>query len=210
MQLDLFPLHTVLFPGSRLPLHIFEPRYLNMIGECVKNNSVFGVTLIADGEEVGEAAVPHGIGTTARIQTIEKQPDGPLDIVVVGEARFQIDAIMAYEPHVVADVAFLPLPENNSKAVRISSAEVRKRFDRLVTVMVEIQSGYMPVVELPSDMIQLAYLVAAGMPSDHLTAQRLLEAPTLQSLFEMEQALLDERIEQAMRLLHDKLNARRN
>ena len=210
MKLDLFPLHTVLFPGKLLPLHIFEPRYLNMIGECVTNNSVFGVALIADGKEVGEAAIPHDTGTTARIQTIEKQPDGPLDIVVVGESRFQIDAIISYEPHVIADVEFLPLPDNDSEAVRISAAEVRKRFDRLVTVMIEVQSGYMPVVELPSDIVQLAYLVAAEIPSDLLIAQRLLEARTLQSLLDMERVLLDERIEQATRLLRDKIHARRN
>lgn len=210
MQLDLFPLHTVLFPRTSLPLHIFEPRYLAMIGECVKNDSVFGVALIADGEEVGDAATPHDIGTTARIRSIEKQPDGQLDIVVVGESRFQIDAIISHDPYVIANVDFLPLPETDSKAVRTDAEDVRERFDRLVTMMIEVQSGYMPVVDLPSDIVQLAYLVAAGIPSDLLTAQRLLEAQTLQSLLDMERALLNERIEKATRLLRDKLNARRN
>ena len=109
MQLDLFPLNTVLFPGMRLPLHIFEPRYLEMIAECVKSDRVFGVVLIADGEEVGEAATPCGTGTTARVIKIDQQPDGQLDIVVVGESRFHIDSIISREPRVVAEVELAPL-----------------------------------------------------------------------------------------------------
>ena len=54
--LALFPLNTVLFPGQLLPLHVFEPRYRQMIGECIQHGQAFGVVLIRSGEEVGEAA----------------------------------------------------------------------------------------------------------------------------------------------------------
>ena len=180
-----------------------------MIGECVRNERVFGVTLIADGEEVGEAATPCEIGTSARVKKIEQQPDGQLDIVVVGESRFQINTIISSDPRVVANVEFVPLPDD-SKGVQDASVDVRARFDRLLTLMIEVQSGYMPSIDLPQNVFQLAYLVAAGVPSDLQTAQRLLEAPTLTSLFEMERELLDVRVEQALRRLQSKQDSRRN
>ena len=210
MQLDLFPLNTVLFPGMRLPLHIFEPRYLEMVGECVKSDRVFGVVLIADGEEVGGTATPCGTGTTARVTKIDQQPDGQLDIVVVGESRVHIDSIISSEPRVVAEVEFAPLPEDISDEIQAAAEDVRARFDRLVTLMIEVQSGYMPSFDLPEDVFQLAYLVAAGVPSDLQMAQRLLEAPTLGELLDMERDLLDVRVEQALRRLQHKLDSRRD
>ena len=210
MQLDLFPLNTVLFPAMRLPLHIFEPRYLEMIAECVKSDRVFGVVLIADGEEVGEAATPCGTGTTARVIKIDQQPDGQLDIVVVGESRFHIDSIISREPRVVAEVELAPLPDDKSDETQAAAEDVRARFDRLVTLMIEVQSGYMPSFDLPEDIFQLAYLVAAGVPSDLQMAQRLLEAPTLRKLLDIEHELLDVRVEQALRRLQRKLDSRRN
>ncbi|MBX2878969.1 MAG: LON peptidase substrate-binding domain-containing protein, partial [Granulosicoccus sp.] len=63
MEVPLFPLSTVLFPGGVLPLRIFEPRYLAMIGECMKNQTGFGVVLIEDGNEAGQPATFHHTGT---------------------------------------------------------------------------------------------------------------------------------------------------
>ena len=62
IEIPLFPLNLVLFPGMPLPLHIFEERYKAMIGDCMRYNTPFGVSLIRSGQEVGEAADPHPIG----------------------------------------------------------------------------------------------------------------------------------------------------
>ena len=67
LQLSLFPLNVVLFPGMPMPLHIFEERYKAMIGECVDREEPFGIILIKEGQEVGEPAEPVKVGTTARI-----------------------------------------------------------------------------------------------------------------------------------------------
>ena len=67
VQLPLFPLNLVLFPGMDLPLHIFEERYKSMIGDCLNQNLPFGVVLIKEGLEVGTPAEPERIGTSARI-----------------------------------------------------------------------------------------------------------------------------------------------
>ena len=90
LTLPLFPLHTVLFPGGRLELRIFEPRYLDMVSECLRNDQPFGVCLIASGREAGEAARPHLTGTFARIVDWQTGDDGLLSIRALGEGRLHV------------------------------------------------------------------------------------------------------------------------
>jgi len=89
MKIPLFPLHTVLYPGGPLPLRIFEPRYLDMISKCIKNDSPFGVLLIKTGSEAGPAT-SYDIGTLARITDWYQGSDGLLGITAVGEQRFRL------------------------------------------------------------------------------------------------------------------------
>jgi uncharacterized protein len=88
--LPLFPLGTVLFPGGPLRLRIFEPRYLDMVRQCLKESRAFGVVLILEGEEAGEVASVAGSGTTARVVDFDTLPDGLLGIDCVGEQRFRV------------------------------------------------------------------------------------------------------------------------
>src|SRR4051812_18221945 len=90
LSLPLFPLNTVLFPGGRLPLRIFEQRYMDMAKVCLKDGSPFGVCLIVEGKEVGEPAIPADIGTLARITTWDMAQLGVLQIVALGVQRFRI------------------------------------------------------------------------------------------------------------------------
>lgn len=89
-DLPLFPLHTVLFPGGRLPLKLFEQRYLEMAKECLRTNAAFGVCLILEGREVGEPAIPARIGCTARIATWDMPQLGVLNVRALGEQRFRV------------------------------------------------------------------------------------------------------------------------
>ncbi len=89
-ELPLFPLRTVLFPGGRLPLRIFEQRYLEMAKACLRDGTPFGVCLIREGGEVGEPAVPEGLGCTARIADWDMAQLGLLQVVARGEQRFRI------------------------------------------------------------------------------------------------------------------------
>lgn len=86
----LFPLHTVLFPEGPLALRIFEPRYLDMVSECLRHEQPFGVCLIQSGQEAGEAASPHLTGTFARIIDWQRGEDGLLAIRARGEQRFHV------------------------------------------------------------------------------------------------------------------------
>ena len=89
-DLPLFPLNAVLFPGSPLSLRIFEPRYLDLVRDCSRTGSGFGVCLILEGREAGEPAVPAAIGTLARINDFYTLPDGLLGIGAIGGERFQV------------------------------------------------------------------------------------------------------------------------
>ena len=86
----LFPLHTVLYPDGQLPLRIFEPRYVDMVSECLKTNSGFGVCLIKQGAETGPAATCFNIGTYAEIIDFSRQTDGLLTITIQGKRRLRV------------------------------------------------------------------------------------------------------------------------
>lgn len=90
-EIPLFPLRAVLLPGSPLRLRIFEARYLDMLGTCLKNAIDFGVVGILSGEEVG-AAETYSVGTTAQIIDWDRGSDGILSLSVIGRHRFQIES----------------------------------------------------------------------------------------------------------------------
>src|SRR5688572_32938140 len=108
-QLPLFPLHTVLFPGMVLPLHIFEYRYRRMVYHCVTENKPFGVVLIREGSDVGAVPTFHDIGTTAHITRVDPLTDGRMNIATVGQQRFTIHDIEHNEPYLVGLVEECPL-----------------------------------------------------------------------------------------------------
>ena len=125
-DLPLFPLNTVLFPGGRLPLRIFEQRYMDMAKVCLKDGSPFGVCLIREGGEVGEPAVPAEVGTLARISHWDMPQLGVLEVVALGAQRFRIKT-RRVEPSGLArgDVELLDadqdaaIPEHSARCVKI-------------------------------------------------------------------------------------------
>lgn len=88
--LPLFPLRTVLVPGGALGLRIFETRYLDMVRECGRSGSGFGVCLILEGAEAGTPATPAAVGTEARIEDFDATPEGLLTLRVRGARRFRV------------------------------------------------------------------------------------------------------------------------
>ena len=88
MEIPLFPLHTVLYPGGPLPLRIFEQRYLDMISRCLKSESLFGVLLIKNGNEAGLAET-WNVGTLAKIVDWYQGSDGLLGVTAIGQQRFR-------------------------------------------------------------------------------------------------------------------------
>jgi hypothetical protein len=91
VDIPLFPLNTVLFPGGPLSLRIFERRYLDLVRDCTRNGSGFGVCLILQGREAGEPSVPAAVGTFARIVDFYTLDDGLLGIRASGGERFRVE-----------------------------------------------------------------------------------------------------------------------
>ncbi len=104
MELPLFPLNSVLFPGATLPLHIFEERYKKMVNLCLERNSPFGVLLIRSGSEAGETAEPFEIGTTARIVRVQHLDAGRMNLICLGEQRFRLSRQVSETPYLVGEV----------------------------------------------------------------------------------------------------------
>ncbi len=108
-ELPLFPLNTVLFPGGLLPLRIFEPRYLDMVKECMRNQHGFGVCMIIKGEDVGQNTASAAMGCEAKIIDFDQTPDGLLAITGLGERRFHVEQVkIRSNGLVVGEVSWLP------------------------------------------------------------------------------------------------------
>lgn len=108
-ELPLFPLHTVLFPGGRLMVRVFEQRYFDMVTACLKAARPFGVCLIKRGAEVGAAAEPQEVGTLAHIVQCDLEQPGILQVVARGEDRFRVRSTTTRKDQLlVAEVETLP------------------------------------------------------------------------------------------------------
>ena len=130
-DLPLFPLHTVLFPGGRLPLRVFEKRYMDMARACMRDGAPFGVCLIREGAEVGAPATPSEVGTLARICHWDMQQLGVLEIVARGESRFRI-LERRVEPDGLARAAVEMLPPEADAAVEPGCAPCVRLLERIV------------------------------------------------------------------------------
>lgn len=113
MQLPLFPLDTLLFPGCPLDLQIFEPRYLAMLSRCLKQGTGFGVVVILEGQEVGAAPGRcAAIGCEARIVDWQQRPNGLLGIRVEGGRRFRVEQVHVQPDQLsLASVSWLNEPD---------------------------------------------------------------------------------------------------
>lgn len=104
MEIPLFPLRTVLFPGMELPLQIFEERYKTMTRELIESKGVFGVLLIRQGQEAGGPAIPFDIGTTAVIESYEELPAGRFRLTARGRRRFRLIQMLPPQPYPYGEI----------------------------------------------------------------------------------------------------------
>jgi len=188
VRLPLFPLHTVLFPDATLPLHVFEPRYREMIGRCLEHDESFGIALILDGDEVGGHAIPRRIGTEAAIIACQRNSHGEYDIVVEGRRRFSIRSLDRGRAYLRADVDWMDEPLGKDAEILADAVA------RLVAGVVETleTSGRAIVDETWREMDPrtLSYRVAAALPGAVDVRQELLETMDTASRLRREAELL--------------------
>jgi Lon protease-like protein len=189
MNLPLFPLNTVLFPGMSLPLHIFEPRYRAMIAACLASQQPFGVVLIRSGPEVGGPAQPHAVGTTARILAHERLPDGRLNITTLGHERFRIQATRDDADLLVAEADLLPHPAAAPVADAPLALGLGPLLQRYLSLLQQAAETTFHAPALPPSPLALAYTAAILLQVPPADKQVLLETPILADLLRQEQAL---------------------
>ncbi len=197
VRLPLFPLGTVLFPGMPMPLHIFEPRYRQLVADLTEGlpgdgaAPEFGVLAIREGWEVGAEAVPalHEVGCTAVVQQIEALPDGRFNVMAAGGQRFRLLDLDESGPYLVGEVEYLAETGGEDAARR--AASTRTAFRRYVAqLLATAEQAPRPPAQLPDDPIVLSYLVAASMVLDLADRQSMLEAPDAASRLQVASALL--------------------
>jgi ATP-dependent Lon protease len=177
--LPLFPLNTVLFPGQLLPLHIFEPRYRQMIGECIQHGQPFGVVLIRSGGEVGEAAEPYEVGTTAQIVQMESEADGRMNILCVGKARFRVAHLLHDRPYLSGRVEWWPWEPYLEGSANLD--RIRHQLDRYVHVLAELTDSTLDL-SLPHEPAALANVAASVLQVELSEKLRLLTTPSISAL----------------------------
>ena len=186
MQVPLFPLRTVLYPGGPLPLRIFETRYLDMISQCLKNDSLFGVLLIRSGSETGLAST-YDIGTLARITDWYQGNDGLLGITAVGEQRFrllsssrQADGLNIGEIELLSEEVGPALPDEYKPLAQILSGVL----DDLGRLYESMDRNY-------EDADWVGYRFAEILPITPEQKQSCLEAEDSLTRLEMMREVLD-------------------
>jgi Lon protease-like protein len=162
-RIPLFPLNVVLLPGAELPLHIFEPRYRQMVKGCLEEKSEFGMLL----------ALPKGVarvGCTAEIvDVVKRYDDGRMDIVTAGRAPFRVVELFTEDPLMEGHVDYLEDREapGNPRIQR----ELVELFEACHTLIFD---DYPKNLEGTATQ-DLSYLVAATLPMDLLWKQQILE-----------------------------------
>jgi uncharacterized protein len=183
MELPLFPLNNVvLFPGIPLPLHIFEPRYREMINRCWQEQLPFGVLLITEGREVGEGAKPYDIGTAARIVQLKRLEDGRMNIVAVGTQRFRVREFHHTQSYLTGTVEPLPFANGSTKLAHDLMHKIRPRLLEYVALLSKANKTELNLDHLPEEPSALAFVVAMAIQISHTRKQEMLALPGIPEL----------------------------
>lgn len=203
-KIPLFPLQVVLFPGGVLPLHIFEPRYREMVTYCLDTDSEFGVVLINEGTETGGAAGPYRVGTATRILDVSHLPDGRMNIVTAGEYRFEILDVQDELPYLVAQVRLLDdeFALEVAPAVKSLAEESAVLYQTYELLSSRLIFAWQPTEENPEHPLELAYQIGTRLRISLEERQLLLETVQLEELLTREIAILkDENQRLSFRLM---------
>lgn len=195
MELPLFPLsNVVLFPGMVLPLHIFEPRYREMINRCLDEQLPFGVVLIQDGAAVGASTNPHQVGTVAKIVRAEQLDDGRMNITTLGTERFEIQELHHERSYLTATVKVLPTINGNTKLATQLAQTVRPRIVEYVDLLSKVNNTELTLDRLPEDPMTLAFLIGIALQTPVEDKQMILALSSVPEMLVREYNLLSHEI----------------
>lgn len=188
LSIPLFPLNTVLFPGSRLGLKVFETRYLDMTSVCLREKKPFGVCLVS-GRQEDEVLATHPIGTLADIVQADMEQTGILLLSVQGQERFHIldtarqeDGVLVAQVELFAKTSGTPLPP-----------EYRRLLPLLMHIINDLGTEKIPEPHDFEDAEWVGYRLTEVLPVQNLAKQKLLELDDPIARLEILEKYLDQR-----------------
>jgi hypothetical protein len=189
VDVPIFPLNTVLFPGGLLPLRVFEARYMDMARDCLRHERPFGVCMIREGREVGAPATPEPVGCLARITDCDMQQLGLLHLKTLGGQRFRILACRTGAQGLVsADIELIPPEETVPLPDRFTA------FTRLLELVIAEQDR--PIFAEPHEFASAAwvgYRLTEVLPVPLAAKQKLLELTDSLARLDILQRFLEQR-----------------
>ena len=190
--LPMFPLGTVLLPGLVLPLHVFEPRYQQLVHDCLESaEHEFGVVLIDRGSEVGGGDSRSDVGVVATMLQVAAMDAGRFAVVAVGTRRIQVIRWLDDDPYPRAEVEDWPDPSADVPSSRISATAARAR--RCAGLAVEMgDQTNVPEGELTGDASVDSFVLTAISPFGPADQYAALCAPDPLARFDIIDRLLDD------------------
>jgi len=175
-EVPLFPLDVVLFPGMAVPLHVFEPRYREMMGVCLDSDLPFGVVLALMEHDSGHE-VPTRVGTLARICDYERLPDGRYNLLATGTERFEILELQPGGSYLTALVSRLRdiTEADDQSQVAILARAARIALARYLHRMLKLVGSGDCQIAIPTDPVELSYLIGMCLTCEDAEKQHLLE-----------------------------------
>ena len=176
-ELPLFPLPVVLFPGVPLPLHIFEPKYRQMLTDIKAGNSLFGLSYFDASTSSNSVPAAGHIGCVAEVTETQSFPDGRSNILTVGVIRYRIDEYVERgDPYLLARVSFFEDDEEDEALLIDSARDVADTFTRIAQAVRTINDERAGLPDISNTEPQrLSFLVAAAMEIEVDVKQELLE-----------------------------------
>ncbi|HKY46678.1 MAG TPA: LON peptidase substrate-binding domain-containing protein [Acidimicrobiia bacterium] len=194
MKIPMFPLTSVVYPFTAIPIRVFEPRYQTLLDRVLADDRSFGMVLIERGREVGGGDVRFSIGTMVRVIAVNPIP-GTDDraVVVAGLKRIRVVDWLADDPHPMAEVEDYPDVEADP-LVDVDPAMCSLR--RVFALASELGSDVSGIeLEFAEDPLAASYQLAALCPLNALDSQRLLEASGASTRLDLARSMLDDRAE---------------
>jgi Lon protease-like protein len=205
IELPLFPLDVVLFPGMVLPLYIFELRYRQMIQDCLDEEKPFGVVLVkADGTFMDEATYP--IGTLAEIHNLQRLEDGCYNLMGVGTRRFRIISRHLEKPYISGLLE--PFDEESVVEDPLTSLaqQAKALFSTYLDMLLRAASQEEVHANLPEAPEELSYFVAYFLEIENQKKQQMLEMTSTRHRLEEEISVLRREVPFLRRLLQRKVS----
>ncbi|GHO43064.1 LON peptidase substrate-binding domain-containing protein [Ktedonospora formicarum] len=179
IELPLFPLDVVLFPGTVLPLHVFEPRYRQMVTDCQHTQKPFGIVLAKPGS-VYQHEVPYSIGTMAQLHNVERLDDGRYTLMAVGTRRFRIRSQHRQKPYLSGLVEPFGDQPEPIQALKLPMARACGLFRNYLEMLLEAVNEDSSYADLPEDPEDLSYFIAYFLEIQNDIKQCLLEMTSTQ------------------------------